>query len=249
MGMVLRKYIFNIKKIVMITDHIILPVSDGTQMQAFIAHEATHQPQPGILLFQEAFGVNHHIQDVAQRLAKAGYVVIAPELYHRTAPAGFKTGYEDFSVIAPHFQALTVEQLTVDILAAYHWLQNQQNVQIQKIASIGFCLGGRVALLANMVAPLSAGISFYGGGMQMLASRIAELHGPQLLFYGGKDKHITHEHIHEVEQAFIAEKKDYAKVIFSYADHGFHCNERSSYQPKAAKEAWALSLAFLQNNL
>lgn len=232
----------------MYTDTIILPVSDGSQMNAFIAHPETNKSLPGILLFQEAFGVNHHIKDVAQRLANEGYVVIAPELYHRTAP-GFATGYDDFSVIAPHFQALTTEQLSVDILAAYHLLQNEQNVQINKIASIGFCLGGRVALLANMVAPLSAGISFYGGGMHALANRVNELHGPQLFFYGGKDQHITEAHRNEVEQALITANKDYAKVIFSYADHGFHCNERASYHPKAAKEAWALSLAFLQNNL
>ena len=164
----------------MITDTITLPVNDGTQMHAFITHPATNNNLPGILLFQEAFGVNHHMQDVAQRLAAEGYVVIAPELYHRTAQPGFATGYDDFSVIAPHFQALTVEQLSADILAAYHWLQNQQNVQFNKIASIGFCLGGRVALLANMVVPLSAGISFYGGGMQALANSVNELHGPQL---------------------------------------------------------------------
>ncbi|MDE3123951.1 MAG: dienelactone hydrolase family protein [Bacteroidota bacterium] len=233
----------------MITDFITLPVSDGTTMQAFIAHPATNNSLPGILLFQEAFGVNHHIQDVAQRLAEEGYMVIAPELYHRTADPGFATGYDDFSVIAPHFQALSVEQLTIDIQAAYHWLQNQQNVNTQKIASIGFCLGGRVALLANIILPLAAGISFYGGGMQTLVQRIQEVHGPQLFFYGGKDTHISAAHRQEVEQAFINTDKPYANVIFSYAEHGFHCNERSSYHPKAAKEAWALSLAFLQNNL
>ena len=93
-----------------------LPLSDGTTMQAYIASpKNTNEPHPGLMLFQEAFGVNNHIRNLADRFAAEGYVVIAPELFHRTAPPGFEGSYADFAAIAPHFQGLTDAGLEEDI--------------------------------------------------------------------------------------------------------------------------------------
>ncbi|MGI4886509.1 MAG: dienelactone hydrolase family protein [Janthinobacterium lividum] len=222
-----------------------LPVSDGTTVQAYAAQPAAaNGPVPGIILLQEAFGVNHHIRSVADRLAQAGYAVVAPELFHRTAAPGFEAPYTDFSSAIPHFQAVTVEGLTADLQAAHAWLTAQPGVVADKIGSIGFCLGGRVSFLANAVLPLAASVSYYGGGLEQLKSYAPDLHAPHLFFWGGLDEHISKEKVAEIVAAVDAAKKPYINTVISYADHGFHCDERPSYNPDAAHEAWALTLAF-----
>ncbi|OON66990.1 dienelactone hydrolase family protein [Hymenobacter sp. CRA2] len=229
-----------------------LSVADGTTMQAYTAfpEAAATTAVPGIILLQEAFGVNAHIRDVADRLAAAGYAVIAPELFHRTAAPGFEISYDDFPSAAPHFHGITPEGLTADLHAAHAWLQAQQGrVQADKIGSIGFCLGGRVSFLANAVLPLAAAVSYYGGGTHTLAGRAAELHAPHLFFWGGQDKHIPKEQVDTVTAALDAAGKPYVNTVISYADHGFHCDARGSYHPEAAKEAWALTLAFFAEKL
>jgi carboxymethylenebutenolidase len=95
-----------------------LKVDDGTTMRAWTARLAGPAPKRGMLVFQEAFGVNAHIRDVTERLAANGFLASAPELYHRTGP-GFESDYTDFAVVMPHFQALTEQGLDADVLAAY----------------------------------------------------------------------------------------------------------------------------------
>lgn len=202
---------------------------------------------PAMILFQEAFGVNHHIRTVADRFAAEGYVVIAPELFHRTAPKGFEGDYNDFAAIMPHYNALTNEGLAADIQACYQWFSSQP-VAMDSVYSIGYCLGGKVSFLANTVVPLRAAVSYYGGGTDQLADKAADLHGKHLFFWGGKDKHIKDENINTVTNALDAAGKDYVNVKISYADHAFNCNDRASYNEAAANEAWALTLAFLKNS-
>ncbi|GAA4008442.1 dienelactone hydrolase family protein [Hymenobacter fastidiosus] len=228
---------------------ITLQAADHTELQAYTAFPTTTGPHPGIILLQEAFGVNHHIRSVADRLAQAGFVVIAPELFHRTAAPGLEIPYNDFPSAMPHFAAITPEGLTADVQAAYAWLQAREEVVADKIGSIGFCLGGRVSFLANAVLPLAAAVSYYGGGTHLLKDRAPDLHAPHLFFWGGLDAHISQEQIAEVTAAVDAAGKPYINTIISYADHGFHCDERPSYNAAAAREAWALTLAFFHEKL
>jgi carboxymethylenebutenolidase len=231
-------------------NNLTIPVADGTEMHAYSAFPSNTGPVPGILLLQEAFGVNHHIRSVADRLAAAGYAVVAPELFHRTAAPGFEIAYSDFNTVAaPHFRAITVEGLTADLQAAHAWLTTQALVKADKIGSIGFCLGGRVSFLANAVLPVAAAVSYYGGGTHLLKDRAADLHAPHLFFWGGVDAHINKEHIAEVTDAVEAAGKPFISTVISYADHGFNCDERPSYHPQAAAEAWALTLAFFKEKL
>jgi carboxymethylenebutenolidase len=231
------------------TSFVNLKVSDGTTMQAYVTMPEGNAKLPGIILGQEAFGVNGHIREVSDRLAKEGYVVIAPELFHRTAPAGFEGGYTDFAALAPHFQGITLDGMTADLKACYDWLQQQSNVNPAKIGSIGFCMGGRVAFIANAVLPLSASVSYYGGRTAEIADMAKDLHGPQLFFWGGLDKHITQEQIDTIINAVKKANKPYTNVVISYADHAFNCDARPSYNKQAAAEAWAMTLAFFKNNL
>ncbi|QKG53083.1 dienelactone hydrolase family protein [Hymenobacter sp. BRD67] len=170
-------------------------------------------------------------------------------MFHRTAAPGLEIPYDNFASAMPHYQAITNEGLTQDMQAAYDWLQAQPNVQKNKIAAIGFCLGGRVAFLANAVLPLAAAVSYYGGGTHLLADHAKDLHAPHLFFWGGLDQHISQDQIKQVTDAVAAAGKPYINTVISYADHGFNCDARPSYNKDAAAEAWALTLAFFKEKM
>ena len=231
-----------------VTEKTDLSVADGTSMAAYVARPQQNGPHPGLLVFQEAFGVNHHIRNVTERFAREGYVAIAPELFHRTAPPGFEASYTDFPSVMPHLQAVTAETVEPDIRAAYDWLRSNAQVKQNEISSVGFCMGGRVSFVANSTVSLHTAVSFYGGGIApALLNRASKQHGPILLIWGGLDKHITPEHRRAVTEALSAHNKTYVNAEFSRADHGFFCDERAAYEPHSARQAWALTLEFLRS--
>jgi carboxymethylenebutenolidase len=229
------------------SERVQLPVQGSTPMSAYVARPAsgTH---PGLIVLQEAFGVNAHIRDVTERFAREGYVAIAPELYHRTAPPGFEASYSDFASIRPHMAAVTTEAAEAESRAAYESLRSNPHVKPSDISCVGFCMGGRVSFIANSALPLRAAVSFYGGGIAPdLLDRAAKQEGPILLFWGGLDKHITPEKRRAVADALTAAQKRFVNVEFSQADHGFFCDQRPAYEPRSAREAWALTLEFLRS--
>jgi carboxymethylenebutenolidase len=231
-----------------VTDKVELGVADGTRMAAYVARPERGGPHPGLLVFQEAFGVNHHIRNVSERFAAEGYVAIAPELFHRTAPPGFEGSYTDFPAVMPHARAVTTETAELDIRSAYEWLRSNAQVKEDAISSVGFCMGGRASFIANSLVSLRGAVSFYGGGIAPgLLDRAAKLQAPSLFVWGGLDKHITVEHRNAVTEALDAQQKTYVNVEFSRADHGFFCDERAAYEPHSARQAWALTLEFLRS--
>jgi len=227
-----------------------LAVSDGTEMAAFVARPpAGRRPRPGIMIFQEAFGVNNHIREVTRRFAAQGYVAIAPEMFHRTAP-GFDGAYGNPEPAMANLRALTVDGMQADVRAAYDWLRSDSGVDPDEIVCAGYCMGGRVAYLANATVSLCAAISYYGGGIApALLDRAGDLQAPVLFFWGGLDKHIPSSQHRAVADALTEAKKEFVNVEFSNADHGFFCDERPSFSASAAAQSWALSVEFLRENL
>lgn len=232
------------------SEYVELKVSDGTTMQAWTARPVDGGALPGLLVFQEAFGVNAHIRDVTQRFAREGFVAIAPELFHRTAP-GFEGSYDDFPATVPHMSALKDGATVADERAAFEWLV-AQGVKEGRVGAVGYCMGGRAAFLAGLSLPIGCATSYYGGGIaargnnQGLLMRTAELRCPALFFWGGKDKHLTQDQVRAVRDSLSAAGKKFINVEISDADHGFFCDARASYNPAAAAEAWPLTLAFLR---
>ncbi len=226
-----------------------LKIMDGTSMAAYVARPKTAGKHPGIIIFHEAFGVNPYIRDVANRFAKEGFTAIAPELFHRTGP-GFEGSYTDFGATQQHISKLTNEGLEADIRATHDRLTKDSGTDAAKIFSVGFCMGGRISYLANSTVPLAAAVSFYGAGIAPgLLDRVKNLHGPMLFFWGGLDKHILPEHTRAVEDALRAAGKEFGSVTFSYADHGFFCDQRPAYNEKASKQAWPMVLEFLKYHI
>lgn len=227
------------------TETVTLNVADGTSMSAYVAIPEGTAKAPGMLVFQEIFGVNPNIRDIAERFARLGYVAIAPELFHRTAP-GFVGPYSDLQVCMPHMQAMTPDGNIADARAAYEWLQKHTRVAPNATASIGFCMGGRVSFLANSALPLSAAISLYGTAIAPgFLSRAAQQNGPVLFFWGGLDARITRDQTRAVVDAMTEARKTFVNVDFSDADHGFFCDARVNYNEKAAKQTWELLVKFL----
>jgi len=229
-------------------DHYVqLNVEDGTTMAAYVARPSSAGRHPGIMVFQEAFGVNAHIRDVTDRFAGLGYTAVAPELYHRTGP-GYEGSYTDFEANRPHIAALTPENLEKDIRTTFNFLRME--VGPDRIVSVGFCMGGRVSFLANATVPVRAAASFYGGGIApAYLGKIPSLHGPMLFCWGVQDKHIPPDQINAIIDGMNQAGKQYINVAFSTAGHGFFCDARAAYDKNAAFEAWSLIRAFFEANL
>jgi carboxymethylenebutenolidase len=190
--------------------------------------------------------VNEHIRDVARRFAEQGYIAIAPELFHRSAPAGFEVAYGDIQAVMPHMRAMRRETVSADLEASFRHLQTQATIWKERTAAVGFCLGGRTAITANTILPLYAAVSFYGGVSPALQDRAANLSGRMLFFWGLADKSINASQRALVADAVANAGKAFTSVEFSDADHGFFCDMRASYNPNAARQAWVLTLEFLK---
>jgi carboxymethylenebutenolidase len=237
------------------TEKITLSVSDGTTMQAYVARPKGGEKAPGMMVWQEAFGITPHIRDVAERLAGEGYTAIAPELFHRTAAAGTELSYNDFPSVMPHYQAVTTETLQADIRATHDWLQKDSKTIANRVGCVGFCLGGKTSYVTCATVSLQAAISFYGGGIGPgamgpgLLDLAPKMHAPILFFWGGQDQHIPPEQTRPIEDALTAAGKDFVNVKVSFADHAFFRSGAPSYNDKAAKLAWALVKEFLEMHL
>jgi carboxymethylenebutenolidase len=239
----------------LLTSYVELNVADGTTMRACTARPKDQAPRAGMLVFQEAFGVNSHIRDVTERLAREGYSAISPELYHRTAAPGWEGSYNDFPSVMPHMTALKPGTMAADIHATFEYLEADEATAGKPIACVGFCMGGTVSFLAATEVGLRAAISFYGGGIAPnfrnggLLDHTPNLRAPILFIWGGKDKGMGPDKQNQVTASLREAGKPYVNVEFSEADHGFFCDQRASYNPQAAAQAWALSLEFLNTNL
>lgn len=229
----------------LIKNFLSLSIPDGTTMQVYIAQPANASNLPGIIVFQEAFGVNAHIRDITERIAAEGYYAIAPELFHRTTDKGFEASYGNFEAVKPHIQAITLKGLAEDITTAHKFMSRQNEVDANRTASIGFCMGGRVSFIAATLLPLKAAACFYGSGISDYSSdTYQKISCPLLLCWGGQDKNITKDKVDTVTEKLDEADKDYVNVIFSKANHAFFCDARSNYHPASAREAWELVKAF-----
>lgn len=225
--------------------HLFLPDGTGTRKRR------------GVLVFQEAFGVNGHILRVCERLAAEGYLAAAPELYHR-AGRGTQFGYGEFEKVRPVMAQLTNEKLLADVRAAHGFLVSRPEVDPRRVASIGFCLGGFVSALTACHLPVGAAVAFYGGGlararpgmgMRPLLDDFSRLDCPTLFVFGEKDQAIPAADVATVRTRLKELQKPHEIVVYPGVGHGFFCEERSSYHPATARTAWEMALHWFDTHL
>jgi len=216
-----------------------LKASDDFELGAYRA-DPSGAPKGAVVVIQEIFGVNHHIRGVCDRLADEGYVAIAPAIFDRVEP-DFTSGYSpDEITVARKFVAnpdwaamLRDTQAAIDAVSS-----------TGPVGTIGFCLGGSIAYAAaTKLTGLSAAIGYYGGAIARFADDQPKV--PTQLHFGEMDAGIPLSDVETIK----AKRPDVEVFIYPGAQHGFHCDERASYDKTSADIAWPRSMAFFATHL
>jgi carboxymethylenebutenolidase len=207
-----------------------------------------------VIVIQEAFGVNNHIEDVTRRFADAGYVAVAPALFHRAG--GGSVGYDEFDKLMPMFEGLDDDAVLMDVDATIEHL-HQQGFGDSNIGIVGFCFGGRVVFLVASRRALGAGVTFYGGGITHdsrgmagpLAHEAGSLQTPWLGLFGDQDAMIPVDGVEALRDSLGEVDVNTQIVRYPEAGHGFHCDERADYHEESAKDGWDRTLAWFSDHL
>jgi carboxymethylenebutenolidase len=231
------------------TEELTLDTADGP-MRTYLA-APDEDAATAVVVIQEAFGVNEHIEDVTRRFADAGHVAIAPALFHRSG--GGTAPYDDFSKVLPLFEGVTDDTILMDVDAALEHLHGLGFAD-EHIGIVGFCMGGRVTFLTSLRRSLGAAVGFYGGGIvtgrfpqfPTLVSETASLQTRWLGLFGDDDTSIPVADVEALRTALEPAPVDTEIVRYEGAEHGFHCDVRASYNPEAAADAWQRTLTWFE---
>jgi carboxymethylenebutenolidase len=235
---------------VMITGH------GGDQIEAYAARPLDAAPRGGVIVIHHMPGYDSGTKQITRTFAVHGYNAICPNLYWREAP-GAKP--DDAAATARAQGGVPDERFVGDAAGAISYLNNLSNSN-GKVASIGYCSGGRHSWLANGSLPLDAAIVCYGAfiigetpeGMtprENLAHLAKTQSGPVLGLFGNDDKYPTPEDVDELERLLKDAGKPYDFHRYDGAGHAFFSVERVSYRPEAAMDGWQKIWAFLDTNL
>lgn len=227
--------------------------ADG-EMDVFVAGPEGTPPFPVLIVFQEAFGVNDHIKEICQRYAQEGYFAFAPEFYHRRGKY-LQFPYSGSNEVMIHLKHLTEKDLLEDIRSLINQLSLDSTLDIDRIATVGYCVGGYISVLASLHFKFKACISYYGAGivyeregfgLKPLLPKFSKNLSPLLFFFGDKDSSIPQEEVQLIKKNLETLNVHTKCVVFQGAKHGFFCDQRGSYHPRAAQESWDISLEFLR---
>jgi carboxymethylenebutenolidase len=219
--------------------HTQLEAADGHKLEAYIAQPST-DPKAGVVVLQEAFGVNSHIRSVVEGFAQAGYLAIAPALFDR-AERQAELGYDSDSLKKGMvlMRRVPLDGTLTDIQAAIEYLHEHS---ARSVGVVGYCWGGRLAWLANTRLRPDATVSYYPGRIDEFIDETPTC--PATFHFGLHDQHISQAVVSRVKQA-------HPEIpVFTYdAGHGFNCDARDSYDEESAKLAGRRTLAHLHKYL
>lgn len=230
-----------------------IPTGDG-EMPAYRAMPTGKRGLPTVLVVQEIFGVHEHIKDVVRRLAKQGYVAIAPELYARQ---GDPTKYTDTGALMKEIVSKVNDaQVMADLDATAAWAA--KNGGGGKVGITGFCWGGRVTLMyAAHTSNVAAAVAWYGPtarayfvGDKTPLEVAAQIKAPVLGLYGGADGGIPNDTVEKMSAALKAAGNTRSDmVIFPDMPHAFYADYRPSYRKAAADDGWKRLTAWFKQYL
>jgi len=229
-----------------------LNTPDG-KMDSYVAQPKDAGIYPGIVVIQEAFGVNSHIKKVTERIAAEGYVAIAPDIFHRESERLIP--YSDMAKAIATMQRVVDSKAMEDVAAAIAHLKSQSNVKASSIGVIGFCMGGRLTYLAaaHHANDIKAAVPYYPGGLTMgnpsPLSRTGEIKCPMYLFFGAKDQLIPMDQVGQINTELTSKKVAFQMKSYPEAGHGFFCDERGSYHEASAKDTWEKTKSFFAQHL
>lgn len=226
-------------------------------MDAFVALPKGDGPFPGVVIAQEAFGVNDHIRDVCGRFAAAGYVALAPELFHRQG-RGIEIAYGDMPNAMAGLGGLTNDGLEHDLAAALATLRGLPGVAPDRVGLVGFCVGGLAAFIGACRLDPAATVSFYGGGIvrerpqlrfKPVIGETATIRAPVLCLFGAEDKGIPPADVEAIREALDRLPVAHEVVVYPDAGHAFFCDMRPAYHAASAADAWRRTLTWLGAHL
>jgi carboxymethylenebutenolidase len=210
-----------------------------------------------VVVIQEAFGVNHHIEDVTRRFAALGYHAVAPALFHR-AGGGTIDDYDnlDFTKLLALFEGVSDDTVLADVDATLG-LVIESGFDAAHTGIVGFCFGGRVTFLVAARRSLGAAVGFYGGGIVSaghlpfppLVDEATTLRTPWLGLFGDRDASIPVEDVELLREALRAAPVDADVVRYPEAAHGFHCDARADYHEASARDGWTRAQAWFEAHL
>ena len=216
-----------------------LTSADKFQLGAYRA-DPSGPSKGGIVVIQEIFGVNHHIRAVCDRLAGEGYAALAPALFDRQHK-DFESGYTPDEIANARKFVANPDWAAMlrDTAAAIDAVKD-----VGPVGIIGFCLGGSIAYAAaTKLSGLSAAVGYYGGAVVRFADDKPLV--PTQLHFGEKDAGIPLTDVETIK----AKRPEVEVHVYPGAQHGFHCDERASYDKASADIAWPRSLAFFAKHL
>ena len=197
----------------------------------------------GLVVLQEWWGLVPHIKNVCERFAAAGFVALAPDLFHgRTTTSPDEAG--------KLMMALNIEQTEKDLRGAINYLLADERVAGDTVGTIGFCMGGALSLYAaSKNEQVGACVVFYGGHPKIHPD-LERLRAPLLGFYAERDDFATPALARELEAKLRSLGKSAEIHIYEDADHAFFNDERPEvYNPTAAADAWQRTVRFLREHL
>ncbi|MBC7797778.1 MAG: dienelactone hydrolase family protein [Pyrinomonadaceae bacterium] len=217
------------------------PQGNGS-IKGYLARPAKGKKFPVVVVIHENRGLNPYIEDVARRLAKAGYMAFAPD--GLTSVGGYPG---DDQKAAAAFRNVDGKKMTEDFVAAALWLKGRKESN-GKLGAVGFCFGGGMVnqLAVRLGKDLNAGVAFYG--RQAGAADVPKISAPLMLHYAGNDKSVN-AGITIYEDALKTNKKKYEQFIYEEKQHGFHNDTTPRYDAEAAKLAWERTLDHFKKNL
>ena len=218
---------------------ITLKSKDGFEFGAYVA-EPQGKPRGAVVVIQEIFGVNHHIRSVADRYAQLGYLAIAPALFDR-GEKNFQSGYDGAAMDKARglTQKISLDDRLADTQAAIDHVKSAG-----KVAVLGYCMGGSIAFLSTTrLNGVSAGVGYYGGQIAQFASEKPK--APIMLHFGEKDQSIPLTDVEKIKAA----QPGVPIFVYNGAGHGFHCDERGSFNAEAAQVAACRSQEFLAKHI
>lgn len=218
---------------------ITLKSKDGFEFGAYVA-EPQGKPRGAIVVIQEIFGVNHHIRSVTDRYAQLGYLAIAPALFDR-GEKNFQSGYDGAAMDKARGFAgkIPLDDRLADTQAAIDHVKSAG-----KVAVLGYCMGGSIAFLSTTrLNGVSAGVDYYGGQIAQFCTEKPK--APVMLHFGEKDQSIPLTDVEKIKAA----QAGVPIFVYNGAGHGFHCDERGSYDAAASKKAMERTMALFAKHV
>jgi carboxymethylenebutenolidase len=241
------------------TERVEIPLEGGGSAGGYLARPADGERHPAVVVYMEIFGVNAHIRDVTERVAREGYVALAPDYFHRTG-AGVEYGYDDDGMAKGMalLGQLKADEMISDGRDAIAYLRGREDVRGDRIGAMGFCIGGHMTYLTACETDVSAAASFYGGGIAgpegpggapATLTRTSGIRGRILCLFGEQDALIPSDQVDAIRAALLEADTDHEVVVYAGADHGFFCDRRATYQKEAAEDAWGRVKALFADKL